>query len=179
MKRFINGKVVEFEYSAEELAAIKQEHTRAELEERSRPLTEAEVSRMFIMQQINTLEVDDNTALRMKSYYPNWSDIVGKTVEKAGFRICHGGKLWKTRQANYTFQDQWKPGETGTESLFEEVCETHAGTLEDPIPYNGNMELEQGKYYVQEYVIYCCTAGSGQAVYHKLSELVGLYVEVA
>lgn len=177
MRVFKDGKYVDM--TEEEITAMKQEQTRAELEERSRPLTEAEVSRMFIMQQINTLEVDDNTALRMKSYYPDWFDMVGKTVEKAGFRICYGGKLWKTRQANYTFQDQWKPGEAGTESLFEEVCETHAGTLEDPIPYNGNMELDQGKYYVQEYVIYYCTAGSGQAVYHKLSELVGLYVEVA
>lgn len=174
--RIFDGKIYR-DMTAEELADYKREQTKSELAERSRPLTESEVSRMIIAQQINTLEVDDNTALRMKSFYPSWSDMIGKTVEKIGFRVCHGDRLWKTRQANYTFQEQWKPGETGTESLFEEVCETHAGTLEDPIPYDGNMELEQGKYYMQDYVIYLCTTGTGQAVYHDLAELVGIYVE--
>lgn len=175
--RIFDGKTYR-DMTEEELAAMKQEQTRAELEERSRTLTEAEVSRMLITAQINTLEVDDNTALRMKTFYPSWSDMVGKTAEKAGFKVCHGDKLWKTRQANYTFQEQWRPGETGTESLFEEVCETHTGTLEDPIPYDGNMALVNGLYYVQDYTIYRCIRDTGNPVYNALPEQVGLYVEV-
>lgn len=35
-----------------------------------------------------------------------------------------------------------------TAALYEEINESAAGTLEDPIPYN-NMELEEGKYYSQ------------------------------
>ena len=40
------------------------------IEEKYRPLTESEVSRMLIAQQINNLIVDDATASRMVDYYP-------------------------------------------------------------------------------------------------------------
>ena len=41
-----------------------------ELNERTRPFTESEVSRLLITQQINNLVVDDATASRMVDYYP-------------------------------------------------------------------------------------------------------------
>ena len=71
----------------------------------------------------------------------------------------------------------WEPS-TATESLWEEICESHAGTMADPIPYSGNMALESGKYYIQYDVVYLCNRDTGQPVYNALSELVGLYVEV-
>lgn len=40
------------------------------------------------------------------------------------------------------------------------------------------MELEAGLYYTQDGVLYHCTTGTGQPVYHALAELVGIYVEV-
>ena len=52
------------------------------------------------------------------------------------------------------------------------------GDKYDPIPYSGNMELGAGKYYTQDGVLYKCTTGTGQPVYHALAELVGIYVEV-
>lgn len=64
-----------------------------------------------------------------------------------------------------------------TAALYEEINETNAGTKEDPIPYNNNMELVEGKYYSQNGVTYLCTRNTGQAVYQSLSELVGIYVE--
>lgn len=51
------------------------------------------------------------------------------------------------------------------------------GTLADPIPYSGNMALESGKYYIQDYVIYLCNRDTINPVYNPLAELVGLYVE--
>lgn len=60
-------------------------------------------------------------------------------------------------------------------NLFEVA---HAGTADDPIPYEGNMALESGKYYSQDGVVYRCTRDTGNPVFHALSELVGLYVEV-
>ena len=59
------------------------------------------------------------------------------------------------------------------------IDETHDGTKYDPIPYDGNMALEAGKHYTQGGVIYLCNRSTGQTVYNALSELVGLYVEVA
>ena len=62
-------------------------------------------------------------------------------------------------------------------SLFERIDETHDGSKYDPIPYEGNMALESGKYYMQDGVTYLCSRDTGNPVYHALSELVGLYVE--
>ena len=38
------------------------------------------------------------------------------------------------------------------------------------------MALESGKYYIQDYVIYCCTRDTINPVYNALADLVGLYV---
>ena len=62
------------------------------IEEKYRPLTESEVSRMLIAQQINTLTVDDNTARRMVEFYPEWAT---DTAYTAGYNVQHCGKLWR------------------------------------------------------------------------------------
>ena len=141
------------------------------IEEKYRPLTESEVSRMLIAQQINTLTVDDNTALRMIEFYPEWASGQSYT---AGYKVQRNGKLWRVLQA-HTSQAGWEPENAA--SLWTEICESHAGTLDDPIPYSGNMALESGKYYMQDGKIYRCTRDTGNPVYNALSELVGLYVE--
>ena len=141
------------------------------LEEKYRPLTESEVSRMLIAQQINALTVDDNTALRMTEFYPEWAVDTEYTIE---YKVQRNGKLWRCIQA-HTSQAGWEPENVA--SLWTEICESHAGTLEDPIPYNGNMALESGKYYSQNSKIYRCTRDTVNPVYNALSDLVGLYVE--
>ena len=93
-----------------------------------------------------------------------------------GDRFQYDGELYKVLQA-HTSQQSWVPG-TGTESLYIRVDDIHAGTAEDPIPYNGNMELIENLYYTQDGVLYRCTRSTGTAVYNALSELVGIYVEV-
>ncbi len=165
------------EMTPEEITALQSEARKGELMEKSRPLTAAEVNAMLITAQINTLTVDDNTALRMKAFYPTFDSIVGQTIEKNGFKFTYGDKLWATVQPNLLIQKHYPPG-VGMESLYTEVCETHSGAMDDPIPYSGNMVLENGKYYMQDYVIYLCNRDTVNPVYHTLSELVGLYVEV-
>ena len=165
MKKYVNGKLVDL--TPEEIAEAKI----AAAMEKSHPLTEAEVSRMLIRQQINTLSVDDNTALRMLEFYPEWASDTDYT---AGYKVQRNGKLWRCMQA-HTSQTGWEPENAA--SLWTEICESHAGTLEDPIPYNGNMALESGKYYSQNSKIYRCTRDTVNPVYNALSELVGLYVE--
>lgn len=123
--------------------------------------------------------LDDTMALTAVELFPKWEELVENSEKVAkGFRFQYGGKLYRTEQAEYTFVDTWIPGNTGTESLFSVVDETHAGTIDDPIPYETNMEIFEGKYYIQYDVIYLCTRSSGQPLYHDLSALVGNYVEV-
>lgn len=162
---------VKVELNAEEAAAMQSAQDVWEDLERTRPLTESEVSRLLIVQQINTLEVDDNTALRMLDFYPEWATGQAYTAD---FKVQYGGKLWRCLQS-HTSQDGWEPENVA--SLWTEICEIHTGTLDDPIPYNGNMALESGKYYLQDYAIYLCTRDTVNPVYNPLTELVGIYVE--
>lgn len=130
--------------------------------------------------QINNMDLTDEQALQFKDLYPEWKKFIGQKLE-TNFKVQHNDKLYKTRQVINTVLDQegYRPGENGSESLYEEINEKNKGTKEDPIPYNNNMELFEGKYYSQNGVTYKCTRNTGQAVYHDLSALVGIYVEVA
>ena len=122
----------------------------------------------------------DQQALAASALYPTYEDLVARqyAAENAGYRFQYGGGLWKTLQPGYTFDGVYAPGQ-GTESVYTRIDESHAGTLEDPIPYEGNMELIAEKYYSQGGVVYRCTRGTGQPVFHKLNDLVGIYVEAA
>ena len=170
MKKYTNGKYIEM--TPAEIAAMQEEAAQAEAEEKRRPLSFSEVQDMLVRQQINTLTVDDNTALRMVEFYPEWSAGQAYT---AGYKAHRGGKLWRCLQA-HTAQTGWEPENAA--SLWTEICESHDGTKYDPIPYNGNMALQSGKYYTQNNIFYLCNRDTVNPVYNALAELVGLYVEV-
>lgn len=175
MIKYVNG--VRVEMTPDEIAAQKQEAREA----RARPVTrEAVLDRLFpgiIAECINGLDVDDEEALRMQEHYPAFEDVVGQTVRK-GFRFRYGGKLWAAAQGEMVIQAHYPPG-PGMESLYTQVCESHTGAEDDPIPYEGNMVLELGKHYMQGGIVYRCIRDSGIALHHALADLVGSYVEAA
>ena len=122
-------------------------------------------------------------ALEMKEYYPVWGDEnapAGKEVD-SGFRF----KYRTPEEADYTLYEviqphtlssEWVPG-AGTESLYKVVTE-HKGSIEDPIPWEHNMELVEGLYYTDKDVLYICVRDSGIALSYDLTDLVsGGYVE--
>lgn len=122
----------------------------------------------------------DADALKVKGIYESWEALVKQRATKdKGYIFRHGDSLYRVEQPTYTFVSHYIPGSTGTESLFSVIDEEHAGTHDDPIPYEGNMALEQGKYYLQDGVVYYCNRDTGIAVYAHLSALVSQYVEVA
>lgn len=135
---------------------------------------QSDIARLLAL-TVNTMSLSDEDALSVKSIYPEWASLVGKTVKKDEKMQCDG-KLWKVLQ-DHTVQEQWRPG-TGTESLYTEIVESAAGTIDDPIPYDNNMELEQGKYYSQDGEVYLCTRDTEIPVYNPLKDLVGIYVEL-
>ena len=115
--------------------------------------------------------LSDSEALDAVVLHPVWKAGIAYT---AGYKAQHGGKLWRCRQA-HTSQSGWEP--ENVPALWEEICETHDGTLADPIPYEGSMALENGKYYSQDGVTYLCNRDTVNPVYNPLRELVGIYVE--
>ena len=126
--------------------------------------------RVIIEQAAQSL--DDATALTAVALHPVWKP---GTVCPLGYKVQKDGKLWRCLQ-EHTSQTGWEPENAA--SLWEQINETHAGTLDDPIPYEGNMALESGKHYVQNGVIYRCIRDTVNPVYNALADLVGLYVEV-
>ena len=129
--------------------------------------------------ELASQSLEDAVALTSVELFPKWKDLVANSTQvKNGFRFQYDGKLYRTEQPEYTFVEHYVPGAAGTESLFSKVDETHAGTIEDPIPYEKNMEIYKGLYYTQGGVLYLCTRNSEQPMYHDLSALVGIYVEV-
>lgn len=122
------------------------------------------------------LNLSDEEALAYTEYYPNWEDYINKSLP-VNFKIQYNGKLYKTLQSVKVVLENQYPS-INTAALYEEINETHSGTKEDPIPYNNNMQLELGKYYSQNGVVYMCHRDTGQAVYNDLKDLVGIYVTV-
>lgn len=103
MKKYINGKYIDL--TPEEITAMQKEAARAELAEKSRPLTESEISRLFIMQNINTVITDDATASRAVEFHQEMKYDCSLIPAKT--RINWHGKLkrasvdiWDTKENN-------------------------------------------------------------------------------
>ena len=120
------------------------------------------------------VELDDTQAAKLLLCYDPWTT---DKAYKVGDRVLCDGKLWKCRQA-HTSQENWKPS-INTASLWEVINVENTGTLDDPIPYDQTMTVYNGKYYLEEGIIYKCVRDSGQPLYATCASLVGNYFEVA
>ncbi len=128
---------------------------------------------------INAKELDTTKAIDVQALYPKWENYIGKEIKKSETPyVVYSGKLYEVLQDVPSVLESQLPG-VDTAALYKRIDKEHAGTQDDPIPYEPNMELYNGKYYTEDEVLYLCNRDTGQAVYNKLSELVGIYVKVA
>lgn len=135
--------------------------------------------------EMNDLALNAVDALEVKDWFPTWGVDEGfregDTIKK-NTKFQHEGKLFAVLQ-DHTILAHYIPS-ADTASLYVEVTPEYTdageelGTLENSIPYDGNMVLENGKYYSQDGVTYLCNRDTINPVYHALKDLVGLYVEV-
>lgn len=137
------------------------------------PYEEEVVAKMKQLLQEQVKQQTDEEALDNIELFPTWISKIGTQVNQ-GERLYYDDKLYKVLQA-HTPQEDWRPDTTA--SLYVQVVADDAGTIDNPIPFEVNMELVEGKYYTENGVKYLCIRALAQSVWH-LAELVGNYVEI-
>ena len=176
MLKIQDGIIVQL--SEEEEAAVMAAYEDYTKQQLKKPMTQNEVFELLAKGLVNTIDISDQISLRMKSYYPTFDEVAAKENEedrtvKAGFKVYYEGELWKTRQKT-VIQSQYPPS-IDTASVWERIDEEHAGTLEDPIPYDQTMAVYEGKYYIYNDVIYLCIRDSGNPLYADPEALLDNY----
>lgn len=154
------------------------------------PASPEEVLRLLVEPTINTLSLDNNTALRCTAYHPEWQKLCDQqyTTDKKGYRFQHNGALYETRQETFTFQPQWVPGAEGTAAIYSRVEWQHAGTVDDPIPVPEDVPPNSftyvvGKVYNEDGALYKCQygdepAGTEHSFVYKPSQNLTYFVKV-
>lgn len=137
------------------------------------PYTEEVVDKIKQLLQEQVSQQTDEEALGNIELFPTWQSKIGVQVNQ-GERLYYDDKLFKVLQT-HTPQNEWRPDTTA--SLYVQVVKDDAGTIDNPIPFELNMELVEGKYYTEDGVKYLCVRELAQSVWH-LADLVGNYVQV-
>ena len=166
--KYQDGELVELTPEEKEEFYPTQKDEKAEEETTLKQMMFASAKASFL------IELPDTEAAKIPLCYDSWAT---DTAYKVGDRVECDGMLWKCRQA-HTSQENWKPS-IETASLWEVIDVEHAGTLEDPIPYDQTMTVYNGKYYLEDGITYKCVRDSGQPLYASCASLVGNYFEVA
>lgn len=93
-------------------------------------------------------EIPDSTALEMVSLFPTWDDVLqaGKKLPK-GRIIVQDGQPYRVEQDGVTPQDHQPPNGEGMLATYRPIDQTHAGTLEDPIPWINGMDCHAGQFF--------------------------------
>lgn len=115
MKKVVNG--IAYEMTQEEITAIQKESARAELAEKSRPLTADEVNRLFLMQNINTVITDDAVASRAVKFHPEM-EYNGKLIP-AKTRINWHGTL---KRSAVDIWDREENNPDNAPTLWEDIA---------------------------------------------------------
>lgn len=138
------------------------------------PYTDEVVDKLKKLFQEQVKQQTDEEALENIELFPTWQSKIGVQVNQ-GERLYFDDKLYKVIQTHIP-QEDWRPDSTA--SLYVQVVvESEAGTIDNPIQYEVNMELVKDKYYTEYGVTYLCIRELAQSVWH-LADLVGNYVQV-
>lgn len=105
---------------------------------------------------LTAVDVPDTQALEMTTLFPAWEDVLEAGAELAKGRIISkDGQLYRVMQT-VTPQAHQPPDAEGMLAVYRPIDRTHAGTLEDPIPWVYGMDCTTGLYYSYEGGVYLC-----------------------
>lgn len=141
------------------------------------PTLDDQIRELILDQYNKRTDISDEDALKRPLLVYAWDTYIGRSLT-AGQIVSYDNTLYRVRQDISSVLDGQVPS-LDTAALYEAIEVEASGTIDDPIAYVPPMEIFSGKYYMQDDVLYLCTRDSGTALSHNLSDIVGLYVEVA
>lgn len=141
------------------------------------PTLDDQIRELILDQYNKRTDISDEDALKRPLLVYAWDTYIGGSLT-TGQIVSYDNTLYRVRQDIASVLDGQSPS-LDTAALYEAIEVEASGTIDDPIAYVPPMEIFSGKYYMQDDVLYLCTRDSGTALSHNLSDIVGLYVEVA
>lgn len=91
--------------------------------------------------------LSDAQALQIPDLFPTWEQVLSDGAQlQAGRVINKDGTLYRVEQTVAPLESQ-PPGGEGMLAIYRPIDRTHAGTLEDPIPWVYGMNCTAGIYY--------------------------------
>lgn len=112
-------------------------------------------------------DVPDETALEMPDLFRTWEEALAAGTTLAQNSIVNdGGTLYRVVSAGGVIPQAHQPphGE-GMLAVYRPIDTTHAGTLEDPIPWVYGMDCTEGLYYSHNATVYLCKANMTPCVW--------------
>lgn len=104
-----------------------------------------------IAECMNVVPMTNKEAVERTTLFPKWEDYIGKSLSEVGFRIQYNKKMYEILQpvpsviANQT--PDLVPANYG-------LVSEHAGTIDDPIPYEHWLVIKKDKYYTENGKLY-------------------------
>ena len=157
-----------------------EDYTEPEVETYVKDVPSADdiVSQLKELAQAQVAELSDDEAKKVPALFPLWSP--DSKAYAVGDRVWYQASLYKCVQA-HTSQSTWNPKDAV--SLWANVSEESQeadGSREHPFAWESGMTCYNGKYYIEDNILYICTRDSGGPVYNRIADLpAGLYFQIA
>lgn len=157
-----------------------EDYTEPEVETYVKDVPSADdiVSQLKELAQAQVEALTDDEAKKVPALFPLWSP--DSEAYAVGDRVWYQASLYKCVQA-HTSQSTWNPKDAV--SLWANVSEESQeadGSREHPYQWESGMTCYNGKYYIEDNILYICTRDSGGPVYNRIADLpAGLYFQIA
>ncbi len=156
-----------------------EDYTEPEVETYVKDVPSADdiVSQLKELAQAQVEALTDDEAKKVPALFPLWETEKAYAV---GDRVWYQASLYKCVQA-HTSLSTWNPKDAV--SLWANVSEESQeadGSREHPFEWQSGMTCYNGKYYIEDNILYICTRDSGGPVYNRIADLpMGLYFQIA
>lgn len=143
------------------------------------PTADDIVTQLKELAQAQVEALTDDEAKKVPALFHLWTDHKQGDPIAAGVREWYKGSLYKCITP-HNWQSDWAP-DVAT-SLWANVSEESQeadGSREHPYQWTSGMESYEGFYYTEDSVLYLCTRSSGGPLYYRITDLIGIYFQVA